>query len=131
MINKNLRTPLIIIAVICIGGIGLGFWYSQLDVHHPERSQEACEQSWGEWQADEETCILSSRQAGEACVDGGQCQSGVCFPPDLTEEQQAIIDADNEVSDLTGSCYPEELVRDCVKQVLNGTVNQESLCLEY
>ncbi|MFH1597881.1 MAG: hypothetical protein ABIB97_02305 [Patescibacteria group bacterium] len=129
--NKNLRNPIIIIAVICIGGIGLGFWYSQLDVHHPERSKEACEQSWGEWQAEAETCILSSRPAGEACVDGGQCQSGVCFPPELTADQQTTIDAGNEVSNLTGSCYPEELVRDCVKQVLNGTVNQESLCLEY
>jgi len=130
MINKNLRTPLIIIAAICIGGIGLGFLYSQLPVHHPERSKGACEQSWGEWQADTETCILSSRPAGEACIDGGQCQSGVCFPPELTAEQQALIDSGKEVSGLTGTCYPEELVRDCVKQVLRGTVTQESLCFQ-
>ena len=128
--NQFLLKLIIVIVVICLSGIGLGIWYNQLPVHHPERNQSACEQAGGEWLTDHAVCLLSHKEAGDSCTDGGQCQSGVCFPPDLTEEQQATITSGNKVSGLTGTCYPEEEVMGCVKQILKGVVSRESLCYE-
>ncbi|MFH1366995.1 MAG: hypothetical protein ABIH38_03330 [Patescibacteria group bacterium] len=128
--KKILYGLLIGMAAIILLGICLGYWYNQLPKNNPQRSQYTCEQAGGQWLVDESTCLISNRLAGEACTDGGQCQSGVCFPPDLTEEHQAAVTRGEKVSGLTGTCYPEELIGDCVKQILKGTVSRESLCIE-
>ncbi len=130
--NKKLLTVTIIIAMILfLGflGIGLGYWYNQLPENNPQRDRVSCEQAGGEWLTDQSTCLISNRVAGEICTDGGQCQSGVCFPPALTQEQQAAL-SHGDVTGITGTCYSEELMTDCVKQVIDGTVSRESLCLE-
>ncbi|MFH0853557.1 MAG: hypothetical protein V1853_04070 [bacterium] len=121
--------PLIIIAAIPLCGIALGFYYSSLPEHHPQRDRQSCESVGGEWSNEHNSCLLANKAAGEICTDGGQCQSGVCFPSALTEGQQAALSS-GEVSGITGTCYPEELVEGCVKQVILGTVSKESLCLD-
>jgi len=128
--NKPLLKFIIVIVIICFAGIVLGIWYSQLPVHHPERGQSACEQAGGEWLTDQAICLISHKTAGESCTDGGQCQSGVCFPPELTSEQQSIIASGQEISGLIGTCYPEGEIMGCVKQILKGVVSEDSLCHE-
>ncbi len=128
--SNKLLFAIIISIVIILLGIGLGIWYNQLPENNPQRDQSSCEQAGGEWVAEQKNCLISNRMEGENCTDGGQCQSGVCFPPDLTSEQQANIDEGNVLMGITGTCYPEELIEGCVKQVLKGIVSQESLCIE-
>ncbi|MFH1589846.1 MAG: hypothetical protein ABIB43_04735 [archaeon] len=113
---------------IILFGIGLGLLYSSLPAHHPEKSKQACESVGGEW-TDEQICLLSYKQAGEVCTDGGQCISGVCFPPELTEEQKVIL-AKEPLKNIVGTCYPEDLVTGCVEQVILGTVSKESMCMD-
>lgn len=128
--NRLLLKLIIIIVIICLSGIILGIWYNQLPVHHPGRNQSACEQAGGEWVTDQAICLISYKTTGEFCTDGGQCQSGVCFPPELTTEQQSVIASGQKISGLTGTCYPEEEIVDCVEQILKGTISKESLCYE-
>lgn len=123
------RLIIIVVAVICLVGIGLGFWYNQLPKNNPQRDQSSCEQAGGEWRSNEKICLISNRVAGEECTDGGQCKSGICFPPPLTQEQQLNI-TNGSAENIVGTCYSEEVAEGCVKQVVNGTVTLESLCFE-
>ncbi|MBU0706767.1 hypothetical protein KKG41_00135 [Patescibacteria group bacterium] len=127
--NKLLLSIIISIALIILLGIGTGIWYNNLPENNPQRDQSSCEKSGGEWVAGQSLCLISNRVAGEECTDGGQCQSGVCFPTKLTDEQQAAL-VDGEVSGISGTCYPEELIKGCVQQVLKGKVTKESLCID-
>jgi len=127
--NKSLIQLIIAIAIIGLLGTGLGCYYSQLPEHNPQKNQSTCEQAGGEWLENQTTCLISNKVAGENCTDGGQCQSGVCFPPPLTPEQRASL-SNGDVTDIIGTCYPEKLIEDCVKQVINGAVSLESLCYE-
>lgn len=125
---KVLLFIIVIFAIIILFGIGLGFLYSYLPEHHPEKSKQFCENAWGQW-TDEQTCLLSYKKSGEICTGGGQCISGVCFPPTLTEKQKADL-TKGPLKNVIGTCYPEHLVTACVEQVLRGTVSKESLCLD-
>ncbi len=115
-------------AIIILLGIGLGFLYSSLPAHHPEKSKEFCENAGGQWTANQ-TCLLSYKTAGESCIDGGQCISGVCFPPELTDEQKINLN-NGPLNNIVGTCYPEGLVTGCIEQVLIGTISKESMCMK-
>jgi len=114
-------------AIVILLGVGLGFLYSSLPSHHPENKQY-CENAGGLW-TDEQACLLSDKDAGETCTDGGQCISGVCFPPTLTDEQIINL-ANGPLKAIVGTCYPENSVTGCVEQVLKGTISKESMCLK-
>ena len=118
---------LIIFAIIIFLGIGLGYLYSSLPQHHPEKNKQSCENAGGQW-TDKQTCLLSYKKAGEICTDGGQCISGICFPPTLTDEQKINLDK-GPLKNIVGTCYPENLVTGCVEQVLMGIISRESMCL--
>ena len=119
---------IIIFAIIILFGMGLGFLYSSLPAHHPEKNKQFCENAGGQW-IDNQTCLLSYKKAGEICTDGGQCISGVCFPPTLTNEQKINL-TKGPLKNVVGTCYPEDLVTGCVEQVLKGTISKESMCLD-
>jgi hypothetical protein len=108
-------------------GMGVGYFYSQLPANNPQKNQANCEKAGGEWQKNKANCLLSYRAAGEACTDGGQCQSGICFPPTMNEEQMAIL-AEGTLSGIIGTCYPDGINDGCIKQVINGKVTMQSLC---
>ena len=114
---------------IIISGVLLGLYYSSLPENNPQRDKKSCESIHGKWLNDKSKCLLSYKKAGEACLDGGQCESGVCFPPDLTKEQQAMLD-DKLIENITGTCYPENLISGCVKQVVKGAISKETMCFE-
>ena len=124
---KILLFIIIIFAIIILFGIGLGFLYSSLPEHHPEKNKQFCENAGGQW-TDDQTCLLSYKKAGEICTDGGQCISGVCFPPTLTDEEKINL-TKGPLKNVAGTCYPENLVTGCVEQVLMGTISKESMCL--
>jgi len=126
--NRNLIIIFVIVITIILFGIGLGFLYSSLPAHHPEKNKQFCENAGGQW-TDDQTCLLSYKKAGEICTDGGECISGVCFPPTLTDEQKNNL-TKGPLKNIVGTCYPEELITGCVEQVLMGTVSKESMCLD-
>lgn len=124
---KILLIVTLIFAGIALFGIGLGFLYSSLPNHHPEKNQQSCENVGGEWSNEQQTCFLSNKKTGEMCTDGGQCISGICFPPKLSEKQEIDI-SDKPIENITGTCYPDELVTGCIPQVVKGSVSKESMC---
>jgi len=124
---KILLFMIIIFTIIILFGIGLGFLYSSLPEHHPEKNKQFCENAGGQW-TDDQTCLLSYKKAGEICTDGGQCISGVCFPPTLTDEEKINL-TKSPLKNVVGTCYPEDLVTGCIEQVLMGTISKESMCL--
>ena len=125
---KILLFIIIIFAIIILFGIGLGFLYSALPSHRPPKDEQGCERVGGLW-TDDQTCLLSYKKTDEICTDGGQCISGVCFPPTLTDEEKNNL-TKGPLKNIIGTCYPEELVTGCVKQVLMGTISKESMCLD-
>lgn len=124
---KIFLSIIIIFAIIILFGIGLGFFYSSLPEHHPEKNKQFCKKAGGQWTKNQ-TCLISYRKAGEICTDGGQCISGVCFPPTLTDEEKINL-TKNPLKNVVGTCYPENLVTGCVEQILMGTISKESMCL--
>lgn len=126
---KGVLLILSIIGIIILLGITAGFLYSLLPEHRPQESKRGCESLGGEWLEDQGTCLISNKETGESCTDGGQCRSGICFPSTLTEEQTIAL-ADGPVQNIVGTCYPEDQTTGCVAQVRMGTVTKESLCLE-
>ena len=130
--HNILKIPLlifIIIIVIVLSGILLGLIYSLLPGHHPQKNKQACESVGGDWLDEKEICLLSYKKTGEMCTDGGQCISGVCFPPILTAEQKINL-TKGPLKNIVGTCYSEDLVIGCVEQVLMGTISKESMCLD-
>lgn len=127
--KKVIIVVLISIATIILSGVALGYYYASLPEHHPQESRQGCESVGGDWLGEKGKCLLSYKKTGEPCRDGGQCKSGVCFPPVLTEAQEMEL-AGGLVDNVVGTCYAEELVLGCVKQVLMGTVTKQSMCLE-
>ncbi|MBU0570219.1 MAG: hypothetical protein KKH94_00220 [Candidatus Omnitrophica bacterium] len=127
--TRNIFLFIILIFVtVILFGVGLGFLYSSLPEHHPEKNEQSCEKAGGLW-TDDQDCLLSYKKSGETCTDGGQCESGVCYPPALTDEQKNNL-TKGPLEGMVGTCYPEELVTGCVKQVLLGTITEESMCLD-
>ncbi|MFH1426313.1 MAG: hypothetical protein ABIG66_02665 [Candidatus Kerfeldbacteria bacterium] len=129
----NARKVLIAIGIFFVlliaSGIILGVLYSALPQHHPQDSQKNCESVGGEWVESEQFCLLGHKKAGESCTDGGQCESGVCFPPALTNAQRAAL-LTQPLDNIVGTCYPDEDLTGCIEQVLLGTITKESMCLE-
>ncbi len=125
--SKSLLFIIIIFASIILFGIVLGLLYSALPSHRPPKDEPVCERVGGQW-TDNQTCLLSYKNAGEICTDGGQCISGVCFPPTLTDKQKINL-TKGPLKNIVGTCYPEELVTGCVEQVLMGTISKEFMCL--
>ncbi len=119
----------IILAVIILFGIALGFLYSSLPEHHPQKDKQSCESVGGQWSDEQKICLLSYKETGEICTDGWQCISGVCFPPTLTEEQKTNL-SKGPLENIVGTCYPNDLVTGCVKQVIMGTISRGSMCLD-
>jgi len=126
--NKNLKV-LLIIVVIILSGISLGIVYSYLPRNNPPKSKQTCENVGAQWSDKQNICLLLYKESGEICTDGSQCKSGVCFPPTLTEKQKNIL-TNNPLENIVGTCYPDELLTGCVKQVLMGTVSKKSMCLD-
>jgi len=127
--KKSLIIIFIVIALIILGGIALGFYYNSLPENNPQKSKQGCESVGGDWSVEQNKCLVSYKEPGEICTDGGQCKSGVCFPPTLTEEQKINL-TNNPLKNIVGTCYPDEQITGCVKQVLMGTVSKESMCLD-
>jgi len=109
-------------------GIFLGYCYSLLPGHYPQKNKKACESVGGEWTNSQNICLLANKKAGEICTDGAQCESGICFPPDLSENQKVMI-AKELIKNIIGTCYPNNFPTGCVKQVIMGTISKESMCL--
>ncbi|MCF7844631.1 MAG: hypothetical protein K9M03_02275 [Kiritimatiellales bacterium] len=126
--RKTLLYVLIIFLIICAAGIALGFLYASLPGHHPQENRQACESVGGDWSDEQRVCLLSYKEGGEPCKDGGQCISGICFPPELSDEQKIAIEHES-IKNIVGTCYADEFASGCVKQVIMGTVSKESLCL--
>ena len=126
--RKILLYVLIIFFIICAAGIALGFFYSSLLGHHPQKNRQACESVGGEWSDEKSMCLVSYKEGGEPCTDGGQCISGICFPPALSDEQKTAL-THGPIKNMIGTCYADEFATGCVKQVIMGTVSRESLCL--
>lgn len=125
---KILIIIIIIFSIIILLGIGLGLLYSSLPGHHPEKNRQNCESAGGLW-TENQTCLLSYKKAGEICTDGGQCQSGVCSPPALTDEQKTDLEK-SPLKNIVGTCLPEEQISGCVEQVVKGTISKKSMCLD-
>lgn len=126
--NSKINIFIIIFFVIIIlFGIILGFFYSFLPKHHPEKNKLFCENAGGQW-TNNQTCLLSYKKTGEICTDGGQCISGVCSPPILTEEEKNNLNK-GSLKNIVGTCYSEDLVTGCIKQVLKGIITKESMCI--
>ena len=117
-----------IIIVIILFGIVLGFYYNSLPANNPQKSKQGCESVGGDWSVEKNKCLVSYKEPGEISIDGGQCKSGVCFPSILTDEQKLSL-LNGPIQNITGTCYPDELITGCVKQVLRGSVSKESMCL--
>ncbi|MFA6391663.1 MAG: hypothetical protein WCW66_02805 [Patescibacteria group bacterium] len=125
--NKDLFIVIIIIVSICLFGILVGYFYSQLPENNPQKNQSNCEKAGGVWEKNSDNCLLSYKADGEICTDGGQCQSGICFPPALSEAQMVTLE-DEELSGIIGTCYTDDSAEGCVKQVIDGAVSMQSLC---
>jgi hypothetical protein len=126
--NKFKKIIKIIITIILLG-ILIGFLYSLLPTHNPQRNKYSCESIGGEWLNQNNTCLISYKEAGENCTDGSQCKSGICFPPDLTQQQ---IDSLKEkpLDNIIGTCYPDMNATGCIKQVINGRISEKSMCIK-
>ena len=127
--KKRLTIFLIIIAVIVLLGIISGRYYASLPGHYPQADKQNCESVGGEWIEDRKTCVVSSKKVGEICTDGGQCESGICSPPKLTDEQEIAIEKE-PLKNITGTCSADNFATGCIEQVIMGTVSKESMCLD-
>ena len=125
--KNKLLIIFIIIAAIVLFGIILGYFYSLLPGHNPQKNEQACESVGGEWSGGLSSCLLADKKAGASCTDGAQCESGICFPPDLSEEQEMMLDKE-PIKNIAGTCYPDNFPTGCVKQVVMGTVSKASMC---
>jgi len=120
------KVALVLLAIPLIG-IMLGFLYSQLPGNNLQRSQAGCESVGGDWDTVAGMCLVSYKETGEPCTDGGQCKSGVCSPPTLSSEERAAL-VHGPVSGIVGVCASDTEVTGCVPQVLMGSVTSESMC---
>ena len=127
-LNKDLIRTVIIIAIVLLFGIVLGLYYSSLPGHHPQKNKQACESVGGEWSDDKKICLISNKETGESCTDGGQCISGICFPPALTAEQKSML-MKEPIKNVVGTCYANNFLTGCIEQVIRGTISKESMCL--
>ena len=127
--NRNIVIIFMVVMIIISSGIVLGFYYSSLPANNPQKSEQGCESVGGDWSKEQNKCLVSYKKTGEICIDGGQCESGVCFQLPLTEEQKINL-INGPLKNVVGICYPDELITGCVEQVFRGTISKESMCLD-
>lgn len=127
--NRQIVTVVLVLVAIPLVGIMLGFLYSRLPANNPQRSQTGCESVGGDWDSVAGRCLVSYKEAGESCIDGGQCKSGICSPPRLSSEELAALKR-GPISGIVGVCASNTEVTGCVPQVLKGVVSAESMCEE-
>lgn len=125
--NPKVVSVVIILVVISVIGIALGFLYERLPSNNPQESQAGCESVGGDWDMEAGRCLVSYKEAGESCTDGGQCKSGICSPPTFSSEEEAAL-AQGPISNIVGVCASSAEVVGCVPQVLNSVVSAESMC---
>ncbi len=128
-VKRQIVTVVSIVVAILVMGVLLGMLYGALPSNNPQKSQAGCESVGGDWDAVASTCLVSYKSAGESCTDGGQCKSGVCSPPILSNEDDALL-ARGPLSGVVGICATTAEVFGCVPQVLKGTISIESMCIE-
>ena len=127
--NRQILIIVLILTAISLVGIMLGFLYSRLPSNNPQESQAGCESVGGDWDVVASRCLVSYKEAGELCIDGGQCISGVCSPPILSIEEEATLEH-NPISGVIGICASSTEVTGCAPQVLKGIISKESMCGE-
>jgi len=126
--RKQVQTLLVAGLAIVIIGIVAGWLYSRLPSNNPQDSKQGCESVGGDWDNVVGQCLLSYKKAGETCVDGGQCVSGICSSPALTEEQKSAL-SQGPFTDIVGTCSANNEPIGCVPQVIKGSVSMDSMCL--
>ena len=126
----KIKIFLLFILLIPVFGVSLGFYYSSLPENNPQRDKKSCESVHGEWIDDENRCLISYKKAGENCVDGGQCESGICFPSDITVAQKDMVLAGKIIENMSGICHEDTEVSGCIEQVIDGTISKASMCIE-
>ena len=125
--SRQTVTIILILMAISLVGIVLGFLYARLPSNNPQKSQEGCESVGGDWNTVTGECLVSYKEAGESCTDGGQCKSGVCSPTELSTNQRVELEQ-GPVSGVVGVCASSTEFTGCVPQVLKGTISKESMC---
>lgn len=125
--RKHTQILLAVIIAIIIIGIVAGWLYSQIPANNPQDSKQGCESVGGDWNNTANRCLLSYKEAGESCIDGGQCVSGICSPPALTEKQQSTL-LHEPLTDIVGTCSANNEPFGCMPQVIKGSVSMESMC---
>jgi hypothetical protein len=120
---------LVVIVIIILSGIALGFFYNSLPANNPQKSKQGCESVGGDWSTEQNKCLVSYKEPGAICTDGGQCKSGICFPPALTGEQKIIL-ASEPIKNIIGTCHIDDSPTGCIEQVIMGTISKESMCLD-
>jgi hypothetical protein len=133
MMKHPLRTVSVSIFILFFllgaAGIALGFLYASLPGHDPQKNRQACEIVGGDWSEEDKRCLVSYKESGAPCRDGGQCISGICVPPALSDAQKTAL-AQGPIPSITGTCSADLFPTGCIPQVLMGTISRESLCLE-
>lgn len=127
--NLMILAIALIFVIILIFGVLFGFIYQQLPSNNPYKSQAGCESVGGDWNTETGKCLVSYKEAGKSCTDGGQCKSGVCSPPTLSSEEKKAL-RHGSILDIIGVCASSTEVTGCVPQVLNGVISAESMCKE-
>lgn len=127
--NRKLVILVLILVSVSLFGITLGFLYERLPSNNPQESRVGCESVGGDWDVASGTCLVSYKEAGESCIDGGQCKSGICSPPELSNEERAALEC-GPISDIVGVCASSGEVTGCAPQVQNGVISMESMCVE-
>ena len=127
--NKQFVILALILVLISLFGITLGFLYERLPSNNPQKSQVGCESVGGDWDTVADKCLVSYKEAGESCTDGGQCISGICSPPTLSSDEKDTL-AHNPISNIVGVCASNAEVTGCVPQVQKGVVSIETMCEE-
>jgi hypothetical protein len=125
--NRQIATIALVLAAISLAGILLGFLYSRLPANSPQESRAGCESVGGDWDAAASRCLVSYKEAGESCTNGGQCKSGICTPPELSDQQRAALIL-GPISGIVGVCSGNMEPTGCVPQVLKSIISTESMC---
>lgn len=126
--KKNLILIIIIFTIIILFGISLWFFYWSLPGNNPNKNKEFCEKAGWQW-SDNQSCLLSNKKAWEVCIDWGQCISGVCFPPELSKQDKINL-YKGPLENIKWTCYPDELVKWCIEQVIMWTISKETMCID-
>ncbi|MDD3778367.1 MAG: hypothetical protein ACOX0H_01985 [Patescibacteria group bacterium] len=68
-----------VIVIIILLGIILGFIYNSLPANNPQKNKQGCESVGGDWSVEQNKCLVSYKEAGEICTDGGSVKVEFVF----------------------------------------------------